>query len=351
MNAKSIDRFYCFPFLLLFRLLTPVYQAVSRRHLRKRGKQCSRDWKARVVSIGSITVGGSGKTPVVIALAKKYIESGKKVAVVHSGYGRKDNEETLIDYDQGANYAIDQTGDEIAVMASELANIAFGIGRDKKKIVRQVDNKFKPDIIIIDDGYQRLDIEKDLNIAVIDVSILEDNRKCRLFPGGILREPVMALNRADAIFSIDYSRASDLDKNRGYLTSIVADDKIYLWEFTLDKVMHENKEKNITDLIHEKIFLFAGIGSFDRLLRMIKGAELEPAGYYRYGDHYDYDKLDVEHLRGMANEAGADSYLTTAKDMVKLAHLKFDRPLYCLHLKASPVDMARTEVLLNPEVK
>ena len=157
-SARGWDRVYCFPFIILFRLITPLYQAVSRRHLTQRRKRCSRDWRAQVISVGGVTVGGSGKTPIVMSLAQRLIAVGKKVVVVHSGYGRAGKSELLIPYGRGGDSPLDLMGDEVAMMARMVPSLGFGVGRDKKGMLTRADRELSPDAIIIDDGYQRLDI-------------------------------------------------------------------------------------------------------------------------------------------------------------------------------------------------
>ena len=80
----------------------------------------------------------------------------------------------------------------------------------------------------------------------------------------------------------------------------------------------------------KKPFVFAGIGSYPRMIEMIKAAGIDMAGDYGFGDHYNYDKIDFNMIRDMAKGVKADCYLTTAKDLVKLAHRKWDKPLYQL---------------------
>ncbi|MCK5126332.1 MAG: tetraacyldisaccharide 4'-kinase [candidate division Zixibacteria bacterium] len=336
VNSQGTNRFYCFPFLLLFRILTPIYQYFSRKNLLNRKNRCSREWKAKVISIGNITVGGSGKTPLILRLAKRFISMGKKVVIVHSGYGRTSKEDVIIPYNSKDEYTVNSIGDETAMMRVKLPQAGFAIGRDKKNILKRADRELAPDVVLIDDGYQRLDIEKDIDIALISPEILETNpdsrqkKRLRLFPSGILREPMKALSRADALFLFDFKENANEKEVFGK--------RVYHWRLAFEGISQNGKV--ISDDEREKIrpYLFTGIGSFDRMQAMIENYEITVMGAHNFGDHYSYNKLDFEMLRDLRIESKADSYLTTAKDLVKLPSEGLDKPVYCLELGVHPVD-------------
>ncbi len=351
ISAEGSNRFYCFPFICLFWCITPLYQLLSRYNLKKRKSRCSRDWNSKLISIGSIMVGGSGKTPLTIWLARRFIDSGKKVVVLHSGYGRKiDDKDIIIGYNQTGQYSLNQIGDETAMMIGEIPEAGFAIGSDKKKMLIKADQKLSPDIIIIDDGFQRLDIEKDIDIAVIDQSTLsnfknglnESNQ--RLFPSGKLREPLSALKRADSLFVIGTNSSSDFSPQNE-----LSEKRTVYWRAEILGVICDGKVLPLDILKEHKPFLFAGLGSYDRLLTMLESNGIELAGEYNFGDHHDYDKSDIEHLKDMARIKGAkaDCYLTTAKDMVKLSDMKFDLPVYCLVFSVEPHDMSALDDVLE----
>jgi tetraacyldisaccharide-1-P 4'-kinase len=141
VTSQGADRFYSSPFLAAFRLATPVYQFFSRRHLRKRRGHRSREWQAKMISVGGITVGGAGKTPIVAYLAERVISDGRKVAIVHSGYGRKRTQDHIIEYGKAGDYAVADIGDETAMLARMIPQAAFAIGRDKKQMAAQLDRE------------------------------------------------------------------------------------------------------------------------------------------------------------------------------------------------------------------
>ncbi|MFH1701003.1 MAG: tetraacyldisaccharide 4'-kinase [Candidatus Zixiibacteriota bacterium] len=342
VDSRGSDRFYCFPFLLLFRIIAPIYQLFSRMNLRNRKNRCSREWNARVISVGNISVGGTGKTPIVIWLARYFLEQEKKVAIVHSGYGRSSNNCIVVEPGKfnGLNYK--DVGDEVSMMAQQLSNAGFAVGRDKKKMVKLIDEKLSPEIILIDDGYQRLDIQKDIDLAILPAEVFNkdsenEKKNWRMFPVGKLREPLDSISRADAIMFIQ-SGKEEIDNSSQLYRNFNAMAPCMIWKYSWDGVMLGNQKLPVSGLKNHKPFLFAGIGSFSRLQDMLKESGIDLAGSYSFGDHYDYDKSDFAHLRVLSDNCGADCYLTTAKDMVKLPQEGLDMPIYSLSLKVEPFD-------------
>ena len=343
VNSSGKNRFYCFPFLFLFRLITPVYQFFSRRNLQKRSKRRSRDWQAKVISIGNITVGGSGKTPLIIWLAREFIRQGQRVFVVHSGYGRSDKKDYLIYPGSNEDCSVAAIGDEVAMMRKLIPNAGFAIGRDKKKMVIRATQEIGADIVLIDDGFQRLDIEKDIDICVVSPEIFKDTsdkrrrRRMRLFPSGILREPLQAIKRADAVFVL----SSDEEALRRFDATAVSEinpDAVFRWKLDFGRIAEGDNAISPEKTTELRPYLFAGIGSFERLEKMVREAGIQIKGSYNLGDHYRYDKMDFEHLKFLSGDVKADCYLTTAKDMVKLPSGGLDKPVYCLELIITPLD-------------
>lgn len=348
--SQGKERFYCFPFLFLFKIITPIYQFFSRRNLRRRAKNCSGGYKARVISLGNITVGGTGKSPLTVWLAQQFIDRGKKVVIVHSGYGRKSRDDLVIGYGEGCNFDVDQIGDESTMMAIMVPKAGLAVGRDKKYLVKAADDRLKPDVILIDDGYQRLDIAKDLDIAVVNPLTLgldrtgKGRRLLSAFPGGILREAVDSLSRADAIFVTGIEGEAGSREIKTAAGKYNSSAPVIGWRMSLAGAWLDGEFVDLEEVKKLRPLLFAGIGSYDRLKTMCRRAGIEPADDYGFGDHMDYDKMDIENIINLAKAAKADCYLTTAKDMVKLSSRSFDRPLYCLDLAVEP-DEAVADVI------
>ncbi len=344
VTSQGADRFYSFPFLAAFRLATPVYQFFSRRHLSRRRSRRSREWQAKLVSVGGITVGGAGKTPIVAYLAERFISAGKKTAIIHSGYGRKRSGDHVIAYGKAGEYSVSDIGDEVAMLARMIPQAAFAVGRDKKHMAARVDRECRPDVIIVDDGFQRLDMEKDIDIVVLNAETVRPHsdrkftRQWRLFPRGVLREPPDSILRADAVFVTGIDPGA-VDSNPAPWFAETAEGRLVVhWQSELIGAAGEVGEVSLETLRGMKPYLFAGIGSYARLRRMVEEAGIQMCGDYSFGDHFDYDKLDLDMLRRLALACHADCYLTTAKDVVKLSPDVLDKPLYSLRLTVRPLE-------------
>jgi tetraacyldisaccharide 4'-kinase len=163
-----------------------------------------------VISVGNITLGGTGKTPAVIQIAKVLQGLGKRVAVISRGYGRKNEDEVLVVSD-GRNVKTDPRlfGDEPVLIASSLPGAAVIVGADRYRAGQAALDQFRPDVLILDDGYQHVRLKRDLNIVLIDAA--DPFGSGRLFPAGILREPLQELARADVVLITNAGGGRALD--------------------------------------------------------------------------------------------------------------------------------------------
>jgi tetraacyldisaccharide 4'-kinase len=295
-----------------------------------------------VISIGNITVGGSGKTPITIHLAELLQKSGKRVAIVHSGYGRRDKQEYIVEPGKISDFTVDQIGDEISMMEARLSQVGFAVGANKKRMVKQVDEKFRPDAILIDDGFQRLDIEKDIDIVIISSNLLQQaaiairRLTCHLFPRGILREPLSSLERANVIYLIKENKGeSDFSESLKDYNSAA---RIFPWTMSISGIEIDGNVEPLTALSGKRPCVFASIGSYNRLIRMLAYNAINISGDYNFGDHHQYKDQDYARLKRISDRHSADCYLTTAKDMVKLPPTGLDKPVYCLQLEVRPDD-------------
>ncbi len=353
IHSRGWQRFHSFPFLLALSTVRPVYQAVSRHHLQKREHNCSRVCQAALISVGNVSVGGTGKTPLTIWLAEYFVLRGKRVAIVHSGYGRESKTPTVYSSDSGKEPSAAFVGDEVAMMTRRLPQTNFAVGPDKKALVAMADHEFQPDIIILDDGFQRRDIEKDIEIACEAAPVFSLpgdrflKRTYRLFPAGMLREPVANLERADAICCLTAGSPLDDTLITRWKTHFGISRPVLGWRIGCREVVCDGRVLPVEEISDKKPYLFAGIGSFERLLEMVSGLPVEITGNHQFDDHFVYDHSDLDMIRDMANDTGADCYLTTEKDVVKFPDYTFDRPVYALRLAVSPIDSAAVDAVLK----
>lgn len=275
---------------------------------------------AYVISIGNLTTGGTGKTPITCEIAN-YINKNidKQVAIISRGYGGMlSNKNTNIISD-GKNIFYDsiQSGDEPYWMAINSNKTAVITGKNRVKSGQHAINNFESKILLLDDGFQHLKLKRDLDIVLIDcIKVLGNGF---LLPAGALREHENQIKRADKIIIVNkkpFDKASEeqcekIAKNmwdkygKESLVCKLKPDKIY--------DLKTNEPVNICRAI-----AFAGIGQPEFFFNSLKHQNIKLLSEKIFTDHYLYTKLDIENIINKAQEKGADSIITTEKDAVKL---------------------------------
>lgn len=287
--------------------------------------------KAVVISVGNLTVGGTGKTPVTIFLADYYFGKGKKVGIVSSGYGRQRMSDIC---DLGSNIAImsiAETGDELMEMAERLPEIYFSVSKSKTEAALLLDKKYQVDIIIVDDGFQHRKLFRSLDILLIDAGL--DLRVESLFPLGRLRENLNAGDRADLIFITKANfLTSDNDfpkwlKNR-FPKKPVAD-----LFFINDSLVSGESELQLASIADKSCYFFAGVGNFDSLCNYIKQSLPNLTGWRPFSDHCRYNQADLDKIKNDLEKYQPEFILTTYKDYTKLKNFDFGQKLYYLKLR------------------
>ena len=278
----------------------------------------------RVISVGNITLGGTGKTPAVIQIAKVLQEQGKRVAVISRGYGRKNENEVLVvsDVSDGRSVKSDPRlyGDEPVLIASSLPGVAVIVGADRYRAGQAALDHFKPDVLILDDGYQHVRLKRDLNIVLIHAD--DPFGRGRLFPAGVLREPLQSLARADAVLITNTGRGQDMDGLRRVIERHTAAPVFTASHVpTGVKDIMKDSEKPLSSLRGTALLAFSGIArpqTFFSLLRELGASVIHELPF---PDHYRYSSKDLDRILHMAREAAADMIITTEKDAVRLRGL------------------------------
>lgn len=247
--------------------------------------------KCKVISVGNITLGGTGKTPLVIAIARDLIEKKKKVVILARGYMK----DTVLDI-----------ADEAIVIKKSLGDTPVMVGRDRIRSAKTAEEKFSPDVILLDDGFQHWRLKRDIDIVTIDGRNPFGNG--RLIPRGILREPVSSLKRAGIIVVTKSRRLDDRMKIKGVNSKA--------------EIFASSYEATDTAGIRgRKVAIACGIGdpsSFEETVRSL-GAVISRK--FIFMDHHRYSGADVGRMAFAALSAGLDTVVTTEKDMVKLEPL------------------------------
>ncbi|HKW34248.1 MAG TPA: tetraacyldisaccharide 4'-kinase [Candidatus Acidoferrum sp.] len=290
--------------------LSLIYGAVARIRvwIYQKGWLKQKRLKGTVISVGNLTVGGTGKTPMVLWLAEKFLAEGKRVAILSRGYGGSKG-----------------TSDEVELMKHRLGNrVLFGVGSDRFRSGAALESKKPIDVFVLDDGFQHLRLTRDLNILMLDGSVkLKDER---LLPSGALREPISACRRADIIVVTRKTERPDIEAKDSHKFSIFYA-QTRLHGFRL--VVNQQTPNYLSEIGAGPFFAFCGIGNSNAFWNDLKRWHVPLAGTKEFRDHHRYTNGDVQRLEKAAEQAGAKAFITTEKDEQNLGKpLVFKRPVY-----------------------
>ncbi len=298
----------------------------------------------QVISIGNVTAGGTGKTPVTEIFARTLAAEGRKVAILSRGYRRKEAPwwqrmfTQVIDpplvVSDGKHVLLDATtgGDEPYMLASNLPGVAVVVDRDRVKAGRYAVKRLGCDTIILDDGFQYQKLKHSIEVVLVDATNPFGNGN--MLPRGVLREPVRHLKRADIIF---------LTKCRGDTSEVIADIRRYNKKAEIVECSHAprvlkdvwSREEFPLDWLDGKtVCTLSGIASprgFENSLRHL-GAKV--VWCERYADHHRYDSSEILYALNRTSDMGADALVTTEKDAVRFPRLETS-PVKCLYLRIS----------------
>ena len=300
-----------------------------------------------VISVGNVTVGGTGKTPTVACLAEHLMNDGFQVGIVSSGYGRANRDLSFVrpGY-QVQTMDSDDTGDEVNLLAHLLPQAIFSVATVKADAARKIADEQSVDVVIVDDGFQHRRLHRDLDLVTFDLAV--PSRMLKWFPLGLLREPLDALKRADIIVATRSNFARDLGLQMKWLARMSPDAELYSGQFLNSDLIGRTEKRSLKYLEDKSVFLFAGIGNFKPLKRQVTAlcADLDEA--LELSDHQQYDKSLLERIKQMADAHDSDVILTTGKDWVKLPDFAFGREIYNL---GQTVDLDPGEETLLRSIK
>ncbi len=274
--------------------LAGLYGAATalRNTLFDRGVLASRRLEQPVVSVGNLSVGGSGKTPFVIALGEMLKARGIRFDVLSRGYGRKTCGVLVVDPDGSAA----DFGDEPLLIARKLG-VPVIVGESRYEAGQAAEQKFRPQLHILDDGFQHRSLARDFDIVLMTERDFGD----RLLPSGRLREPLSSLARADAVVL-----------PAGLVVDHPALQKKTIWRIERELVLPNLPSAPV---------VFCGIARPEQFFAQVRAAGITAAAEVEFRDHHAYDRSDVERLLAMRAKLGAGGFLATEKDAVNLGAL------------------------------
>lgn len=291
-----------------------AYSAIMRMRAAayRQGVLQVRELPRPVISVGNLTVGGTGKTPLVQWLARHLMAGGRRVVVLSRGYGRKGEGETRIVSDGGhLLLGPDDAGDEPYLLASSIPGLQLVVGPDRYRAGLLAMERLQPDVFILDDGFQHLRLRRDLDILLLDALIPFANG--RTLPAGFLRESISAGERADLIV---LSRCPvGMAPPVHYPGKPVCRTSHRLAGISL---LGGGPSRPIADLAGQRVLAFAGIASPERFFASLRESGVDPVAVLAFPDHSPYADAEIGAILGTQAESRADCLVTTAKDAVKL---------------------------------
>ena len=317
------------PVLLFLMIISWFYRIGSRLINSFRSKPVQT--KAAVVSVGNLTVGGTGKTPVTIFLANYYLGKGKKVGVVSSGYGRQIKTDICGSGSDISQKNVAETGDELMEMAECLPEVFFSITKSKTEAALLLEEKYQPDIIIVDDGFQHRGLFRTLDILLIDAGL--DLRKESIFPLGRLRENLSAGKRADLIFITKANLAKNNNDFSKWLKAEFSEKPMADLFFINDRLISGNNETELNSISDKSCYFFAGVGNFEGLCSHIRQSLPNLSGWRQFSDHCRYGPTEIAKIKNDLEKYRPEYIITTRKDFTKLRTYNFEKPVYYLKLK------------------
>lgn len=319
-------KFYHLPLFAVLKFVSLFYFLIVRVRIWFYQKNIfeKRSLPVPVISIGNLTLGGTGKTPMAIWVAQKLLENGRQPAILSRGYQAKTRKSIEIVSDgSGILVEPELSGDEPAMMARRLKDVPVIISKNRYEAGALAINKFGVDSLILDDGYQRLDVKRDLNILLIDHS--HDFENDTIFPAGTLREPIKEVRRADLIcFTRTISDNSDPSVKNYVNVPIVKSQ-------TVLKSLIDLKWKNtksVSDLKGLRVCAFCGIAQPEKFKKLLESYGAEVVSFSSFPDHYYFKPDDIKDIEEKARICEAEVILTTEKDSVKLLEFSFTMPLF-----------------------
>jgi tetraacyldisaccharide 4'-kinase len=284
----------------------------TRNALYDRGTLSAHRLQGPVVSVGNLSVGGSGKTPFVLLLGDLLKERRMKFDILSRGYGRESRGVALVDPGGSPR----DFGDEPLLMARRLA-VPVIVGEDRYQAGLFAENKFGPQLHLLDDGFQHRSLARDFDIVLVTP---EDSRG-RLLPAGRLREPLSALRRADAVV----------------LASGASPESFPVAGKLVWRVRRGILPKNVPN----RPVVFCGIARPQNFVLQLRTAGIEPVAEAFYRDHHAYTEPDIQELLKLHQQSEADGFVTTEKDAVNLGgFLSALQPLAVVPVKMELLDAA-----------
>lgn len=314
MTGNRKDRLFSFGTFLF--MVSFVYGGIVklREFCYKTEMVKSKSLPCTVISIGNITVGGTGKTPMTIKVAQIVSCLGYKVAIISRGYkGGAEKTGGIVSNGHTIFMEPEKAGDEPFMMAAKVKNIPVVVGQNRYKAGRLAIKEFNPDVIVLDDAFQHLNLKRDIDIVLLDCGRPFGNT--HLLPRGILRERVSSLSRADALVLTrfdsvpDYIRQATVDK----IENLASGRPVF-------RSFHVPNQNFDYGLLHgRRVVAFSGLAGNNDFRRTVESLKCDLIDFLEFPDHHKYTEMDLQRIIQSSINAQSEFILTTEKDHVRIS--------------------------------
>ncbi|MBK8466331.1 MAG: tetraacyldisaccharide 4'-kinase [Chloracidobacterium sp.] len=305
------------------------------------------DLGAKTISIGNISAGGTGKTPLTLYVAEILADRGERVCILTRGYGRKDPQQRVLVCD-GETVLADshEAGDEPFELAQRLIGKAIVIAdADRVAAAEWAKRKFGITAFVLDDGFQHRKVKRDVDIVCIDAT--DPFGGGNMLPAGRLREPVANLKRADIVIITRADLISEISNLRSEISDLALDAAIFearteilgvdsLESFHAKAQRTQSEEhvpaEDLQTIKNIAAFVFCGIGNPENFFKQLKLNNFSIKASHPFRDHHVYTQKNIDDITMQARANNAKLLLTTAKDAVKLMGVKFEIPCYVVEI-------------------
>ncbi len=289
-----------------------------------------------VVSIGNLTLGGTGKTPLVLYVTRQLLARGRRPAIVSRGYGGSvQGAVNVVSDGKTLAMAAPEAGDEPVLLAASLPGVPVLIGPKRAEVGQAAIERFQVDSLVLDDGFQHLALARDLDLVLFSARTLVGNG--RVFPGGPLREPFSALARAHAfvITGVDHATRTEAEVFKQLLAVLFPNTPLFMGEYLPVCMLHSQQRRTfaIDKARRLPLYGFAGIANPESFRHTLERERFLLTGFVGFPDHHRYTAADVAALVAAARARKAAALVTTEKDYVKLAPFFKEFPILALRVE------------------
>lgn len=291
-----------------------------------------------VISVGNLTLGGTGKTPMVQCLARLLQEAGFRPAAISRGYGGATREPVNV-VSNGEEVLLPAAfvGDEPRLLAETLPGVSVLTGIIRKLPAAQA-IEMGADVLLLDDGFQHMAVGRDLDLVLFSADYLAGNS--RIFPGGDLREPVSALNRCSCFVLTGVNEANEERSLRfaDLLKKRFPGKKVYMSRSTTVGYVRRRDEDGFILLDEQppeldRAFALSGIARPESFRATVEQCGVAPVDFLVLQDHHTYTEADIRRISDLVGKSRARCIVTTEKDMVKLGNSDFGVPVYGIRVE------------------